>query len=465
MVSTGALDLNSFQKKYLIPLLVFFLSACTGNHPLGVKINFSKQTLSNGLIVILVEDPTVPVVSYQTWFRVGSVDEKDGITGIAHLFEHLMFKGTKKYGPKQFFQQLEAKGAEVNAFTTRDYTVYYQNFIPELLEKVIDMESDRLANLKLTEEALRTEKQVVFEERRLRTENSPGGRMQEALWSLAYRRHPYRWPVIGYPEDLLRISLADLTQFFGAFYQPANAAIVVVGDIDATKTLEWIEKYYGNIPSKQRPVRSFPEEAKQKSERRLKLYDHVASQRFAHGYHITRASDDESYALDVLANILFEGSSSRAHRSLVEEKNLTLAISGTAFTPTYPGLFIISGTMKGELPVEEAEKALDSVYFGVQDQGVSEEEVKVAVRQLTVELIDSIRTPFGLGQFIGTVQTILGDPKRFYSDLRKYLEVTPRDVQKVAQKFLVPNNRATVVLLPKKFEPQDQAAEEPEEQQ
>ena len=175
---------------------------------LGVNVPMQIEKLSNGLQIIMVEDHTVPVISYQTWYKVGSVDEKPGYTGMAHLFEHLMFKGTPRYPEKQFFLQLEAKGAEVNAYTTRDYTVYYENFVPTLLEKVIDMESDRMANLTLSDEVLNTERMVVFEERRMRTDNTPEGRMQEEIWKLAYRRHPYQWPVIGYPEDLLRIGHA-----------------------------------------------------------------------------------------------------------------------------------------------------------------------------------------------------------------------------------------------------------------
>src|SRR5262249_37098834 len=202
-------------------LLSLLLLGCEGKvaNPLGINLTLRQEKLSNGLTVILVEDHTVPIVSYQTWYRVGSVDETPGNTGISHLFEHLMFKGTPKYGPKQFFLQLEAKGAEVNAFTTRDYTVYYENFVPDLLEKVIDMESDRMANLDINEEVLGSERLVVLEERRLRTDNAPEGKMQEALWSLAYKIHPYQWPVIGYPQDLLSITVPRLVSYFKSHYQ------------------------------------------------------------------------------------------------------------------------------------------------------------------------------------------------------------------------------------------------------
>jgi zinc protease len=415
---------------------------------LGINLALEKHTLSNGMQVIFVEDHTVPIVSYQTWYRVGSVDEHPGITGISHLFEHLMFKGTPKYGPKEFFQELEAKGADVNAFTTRDYTVYYESFTPELLPKVIDMEADRMQNLTLTDEVLNTERAVVFEERRMRTDNAPEGRMQEALWQLAYRFHPYQWPVIGFPQDLMAITHAQLVDYFHSHYQPANAALVVVGDFKAEPTLALVKKFYEQVPAAPRPARAIPDEPEQKEERRLILRDKVASERFAQAYHVTSASDDDSYALDVLANILFEGTSSRAYRLLVEEKDVASGISGSAFTPTFPGLFIISGTMKGGVPSSEAEKLLDRAIAETQNSDVTPEEIRIAVRQLTVQLVDSVRTPYGLGQLIGTVTTIFGDPERYADDLAKYTKVGVADVRRVSQKYLQPNNRSVVTLVP-----------------
>jgi zinc protease len=314
------------------------------------------------------------------------------------------------------------------------------------------MEADRLENLILDEEVLKTERQVVLEERRLRTDNSPTGKMQESLWALSYRRHPYRWPVIGIPEDLLRMTAEDLKAFFKAHYQPANAALVVVGDIEPDKLYRLVNEKYGKIKAQPRPAREIEQEPEQQEERRLIIRDHVASERFAHAYHVTSASEDDSYALDVLANILFEGTTSRAYRRLVEEKDVVIGVSGSAYTPTYRGLFIVTASMKGELPAATAEKMLDEVISGVQEHGVTDEEIQVAVKQLTVQLVDSVRTPYGLGQLIGTVMTIFGDPKRFAEDLEKYLKVTRADVQRVAKQYLIPNNRSVVTLVPEKPE-------------
>lgn len=436
----------------VILLGLISLSCKSKFEPLGIQLghmDVEVRKLSNGLKVILVEDHLVPIVSYQTWYRVGSVDEKPGTTGISHLFEHLMFKGTPKYGAKQFFEHLEAKGAEVNAFTTRDYTVYYQNFIPELLNKVIDMESDRMVNLSLTDELLMTERKVVLEERRLRTENSPGGKVEEALWQLAYREHPYSWPVIGYPEDLMAMTLPQIVAYYQNHYQPSNAAVVVVGDFDSEQVFKEIKNHYGKIPSRSKPKREIPTEPEQKEERRLVLRDTVNSERLAQAYHVSSATEEDSYALDVLANILFGGTSSRGYRLLVEEKDIALGLSGVAYTPTYPGLFLINVMMKQGVASAQAERFLSQIVEEVQMSGVTQEEIKVAVRQLTVQLVDSIRTPYGLGILMGTVETVFGDPLRYAEDVEKYLKVTDVDVRRVARKYLNPNNRSVVILAPK----------------
>ncbi|MGK5089364.1 pitrilysin family protein, partial [Bdellovibrionota bacterium FG-2] len=185
---------------------------------LGVEIAIEKKVLANGMVVVFVPDPTVPVVSLQIFYRVGAVDEREGSTGLAHLFEHLMFKGTARFGEKQFFQQLEAKGAEVNAYTTRDFTVFYENFVPELLPKALEMEADRMQGLQLSESLLNRERKVVLEERALRTDSSPDGRMQESLWGLAYSVHPYQQPVIGFPQDLEGLTLDAISDFYKKYY-------------------------------------------------------------------------------------------------------------------------------------------------------------------------------------------------------------------------------------------------------
>ncbi len=415
---------------------------------LGLKINLIHKTFDNGLNVLMVEDHTVPVVSYQTWVKAGSADETFGTTGVAHLFEHLMFKGSEKFGARAFFNELEAKGASVNAYTTRDYTVYHQTFIPNLLPRVIELESDRLASLKINQEALMTERQVVFEERRMRSENSPDGRMQEALWALAYKSHPYRWPVIGYAEDLGRLSVDDLNAFFTKFYQPGNVTLVITGDFDAKETWDLLDVAYGWMPGKKVVKTPLPLEPPQKEERRLKMRDQVASTQVAIAYPVTSAHEEDTYALDVLANILFQGTSSRAYQRIVEEKDLALGVSGVAYTPMYPGIFMINAVMKRPHTDKELERELEVLYREVQTQGVSDEEISTAVRQLTVQTVDSVRTAHGLGTLLGTVMMIFNDPYRYQSDLSKYQRVKKEDVKRVAAKYLIPTRKNVVTLVP-----------------
>ena len=415
---------------------------------LGVHFQWEDHTLPNGLRVILVRDPTAPVIAYQTWFKVGSVDEKPGLTGLAHLFEHLMFKGTPKYGANSFLTQLEARGAEVNAYTTRDYTVYHETFTPELLEKVIDMESDRMSNLVLSPEIVTTEKQVVLEERRLRVENSPGGKMQEALWALSYQTHPYRFPTIGIPDDVINVPLEQVIAFYRQHYQPGNATIIAVGNFDPAEMLRLITTHYGPIAGRARPARSIPDEPEAKGEKRLVIRDNVASPSLVWSFRSSAASNEDTYALDVLSTILFDGTSSRAYQRLEEELDWVLGISGMNFTPTFPGIFSVSATMKGNLPPEMAEKELERMVRAVQAEGVTEKELERARRILTVQLVQSLRSTTGLANLLGTVTLILGDPARFQDDLSKYAKVTADQVQAVARKYLVPNSRTVVTLLP-----------------
>jgi predicted Zn-dependent peptidase len=415
---------------------------------LGLRFPLKTYRLGNGLRVLIVEDTTVPLVAYQTWVNVGSVDETFGLTGMAHLFEHLMFKDSEKFGPRAFFNRLESKGANVNAYTTRDYTVFHQTFIPNLLDQVIALESDRLGNLKIDAETLFTERQVVFEERRLRTDNSPDGRMQEAVWQLAYHAHPYRWPVIGYEEDLRRMEVRDLQSFFERYYHPANVTVVVVGDVKADEVLGKIEKAYGSIPGKPRPARTIVREPEQTAPRKTEIRDQVATQKVTLAYPSTSALEEDTYALDVLSNVLFAGTSSRAHRRIVEEKELAHAVGGINYTPLYPGLFMANATMKGRRTSEEFVAEVEALIREVQKDGVSAEEIQTAVRQLTVQTVDSVRTAHGLANLIGTVDAIFGDPMRFKEDLGKYTRVKNEDVIRVARQYLVPTKKNVVTLVP-----------------
>ena len=420
--------------------------------PLELKVPFETHTLSNGLTVITVEDPKASVVSYQTWFQVGSVDETPGLTGVTHAFEHLMFKGTKKYGPRQIFQILEAEGANINAFVTRDYAVFYEEFFPRpgLLEKVIDLEADRLAGLEFDDDAVNNERMILFEERRLKSETGVESRMLDTLWGLAYRRHPYQWPVMGNPMDVLNFTPAYLSDYYKKYFQPGNATLIVIGNFKTPELMKFVKKYYGSIEGRSRPKRSFPTEPPQGEERRFVIREKSASERFAQGFHICSAWDEDSYALDILSNILFEGSSARARHRLVEQLNWVNSLAGSAYTPAYPGMFIIYGSMKAGVPYAKLEAELWKLIVDIQEHSVKPEEVRTAVKQLSLQVVDGIRSPHGIGQLLGTVQSIFKDPKRFSHELDRYQSITPADIQRVAKKYFDLNNRTVVTVMPPK---------------
>ncbi|RYZ71728.1 MAG: insulinase family protein [Proteobacteria bacterium] len=453
MVSRKKMALK-FSVTSLVFALVLTVSGCSTTsrskewQSLGLQFDLKEFKLDNGLRVLMVKDPTVPIVSYQTWVNVGSVDEEFGLTGLAHLFEHLMFKGSRNFGPKAFFQELEAKGAAVNAYTTRDYTVYHETFTKDLLSRVIELEADRLSGLNLTDLVLYTEKQVVAEERRLRTENSPDGRMQEALWALAYKSHPYRWPVIGYSEDMNRITIEDLEKFFGRYYQPGNVTLVVVGDFEPREAMEMIRNAYGPIAGHKPDRSSIAREPEQREPRDLILQDAVATTKLQFGYPVTSAEEPDTHALDVMSNILFGGVSSRAYNTLVEEKQLAVGVSGVAYTPAHPGLFLMSAVLRQGVSPEQFEAAWWECVKRLETDGITQEELTSAVRQLTIQTVDSVRTAHGLASLVGTVNAILGDPELYKDDLIKYQKVTAQDVVRVAKKYLRKERQNRVVLNP-----------------
>ncbi len=415
---------------------------------LGLHFPVIIRQLPNGLKVVIVEDHTVPIVAFQTWVKVGSVDEKFGLSGMAHLFEHLMFKESEKYGARAFFNRLEAKGAAVNAFTTRDYTVFHETMVPSLLPVAIALESDRLANLKLDPELLFTERHVVFEERKLRTENSPDGRIQEAIWSLVFKSHPYRSPVIGFEEDLKRMEVLDLENFFNEFYQPGNVTIVIVGDVKVDSFYAILEKAYGGIPGKPRRPRKVALEPEQTESRFIELRDQVASEKVTVAFPSTSAAEEDTYALDVLSNVLFSGTTARVYQKLVEQKSIASNIGGVNYTPAFPGIFMASATLKSGHTSKEFESEFEAILKEVKEHGVTEKEMRTAVRQLTVQTVDSVRTSHGLANLIGTVDAIFGDPMRFHEDLEKYTRVTNADVIRVAQKYLTPEKKNVVRMVP-----------------
>ncbi len=413
-----------------------------------IRFPVEKYALPNGLVVILTEDHSAPIVSYQTWFRVGSKDEEPGYTGIAHLFEHMMFKGAKRYTGEQFDTVLQANGATNNAFTSYDYTGYYENLPSSKLELVIDIESDRMENLQVTDANLRSERDVVKEERRYRVDNNPHGMLNEVLYGAAFRVHPYRWPVIGYMADLDNINLAKSVEFYRQFYAPNNAIIVVSGDFKSAEAKRLIEKYYGKIPRQEIKRRARPAEPPVHSPRAQFVSKDVQNTTFAISYHTPKAGTDESYALDLLANIMGRGASSRLHKRLVYKDQIASGVRSYNHAKQDSGLFTFVVSLKPGADFNRAQRAVYGEIWRPRNRPVTEAELEMAKNQTMKDYVDGLKTVQGRAEALAINETLLGDHTRLFSDLDRYNSVTAEQVRAVAQKYLAPEKSVLAVLRP-----------------
>lgn len=414
------------------------------------KFTVHRDTFKNGLTVLFVEDHSAPVVSYTTWFKVGSAWERPGATGIAHLFEHMMFKGTPRYSGKQFFHNLESKGALVNAFTQHDATVYYEVIPSKYLEHVIDMEADRLAHLSLTQADLDAERQVVKEERRLRVESNFGAQQLEALLKLAFPTHPYGWPPIGYQVDLDRLTLDQCKAFFNDFYQPGNAIVTIAGDFDYEQAKVWIEKYYGSIEGHAIRELTLADERLPNVEKRLEITRPVEAPSVLIGYYIPSMYSEDADKLAMLAWSLFGMSSSRANVRLVREKRVALSVGAEAGLERYPYLFMISAELKRGASTKQTEEELYRLIEEAKEEPVSEAEIERVKNGLVYSTINEGKSPTGVASWLASGEYYYGDYNHIFGKLDRYQKMRPSDLQEVARKYLSANNRVVVVMRPEK---------------
>ncbi len=419
---------------------------------IGSQIRFpvEKYKLANGLTVLLVEDHTAPLVSYHTWFRVGSKYEEPGFTGIAHLFEHMMFKGAKRYQGGQLETILQANGATNNAFTTHDYTGYYENLPSAKLELVMDIESDRMENLQITPENLASEKDVVKEERRYRVDNNPNGVLNEALFSTVFRVHPYRWPVIGYMDDISNITLEKAQEFYKTYYAPNNAVIVIAGDINPSDSKKLIEKYYGRLKPAVFPTKVLPEKPAQTATRSQFLNKDVQNTTFAIAYHTPKAGTDDSYALDLLANVMGRSPSSRLYKRLVYKDQTASGAATYNETLQDSGLFEALVSLKPGASFDKSQRAVYGEIWRPRNLLVGSDELESAKMQTMKSYVDSLKTIYGKASALALNEILFSDYEQLFRDLERYAKVTPEQIKVVAQKYLDPSQSSLVVLQPMK---------------
>jgi predicted Zn-dependent peptidase len=406
------------------------------------------HTLGNGLRVRLFPDRGAHTVSYYTFFQVGSRNERLGLTGISHLFEHMMFNGAEKYGPKQFDQVLEGRGGSSNAYTSTDLTAYYEDFAADALPVVVDLESDRMRSLRLSPETLEQERAVVKEERRLRTENSVFGLMEEQLEALVFLSHPYRWPAIGWMEDIERISLEDCRAFFRTYYAPSNAAVYAVGDLDPEATLALIERSYADIPAGPPAPPVAQGEPAQRGERRAEVRYPAREPALLVGWRGPPARSPQAKALDVLQACLAWGESSRLKRRLVQELELCSAIHVGWGWRIDPSVFLVYAEMAPGVRPERVEQVLWREVSRLASRGVAAAEVARAKRLLRSGVLHEMATHSGVAHALGQAEALLGDWREAGRSLEHYAAVTPAAVRRAAAEFLDPARRCVVRLRP-----------------
>jgi zinc protease len=410
----------------------------------------TEKILPNGLKVLLKEEHKAPVVTFQIWYKVGSRNETLGKTGKSHVLEHMMFKGAKKYGPKQFSQTVMRNGGNDNAFTGKDYTAYFENFAADRIGISLDLESDRMQNLLLDPKEFLSERDVVREERRMRYEDDPTSTMVEQMMATAFLSHPYQWPVIGWMADLGNLTRDDLYNHYKTYYAPNNATIVAVGDFDTKKLLPEIEKYFGSIPRGPGVPAVGAVELKQLGERRIIVKKEAELPAVFSGYHTPDLKHPDSYALEVLQGILSSGKSSRLYKSLVYEKQIALYAGGEYDSISNdPNLFYVyAGVMPGKT-TDEVEKALYAEIDRFKTTPVADEELQKAKNQIEAGFIMGQDSVFFQAMQLGQYETVAN-----WKLLEKYLDgiraVTKDDIQRVAKEYFSEDNRTVGILVPVK---------------
>jgi zinc protease len=412
------------------------------------KLAVQTRTLANGLRLVMVEDHAVPVINLQVWYHVGSKNEQAGQSGFAHLFEHLMFKGSAHVGPEEHGRIIEALGGSDNAYTTDDVTVYFETFPSNYLDRVLWLEADRMGSLNVDQANFTAEREVVKEERRLRVDNRPYGLVQEDLYAAAFTVHPYHHTTIGSMEDLNKALLGDVQTFFQTYYRPNNATVVIVGDFSAADAVRAAEMNFGGIPASSQPIpRTIAPEPPQTELRRVtKSYANSPLPAVIKGFKMPARYQPDAYPLELASNILAQGESSRLYRALVYKERIALQSAGFPNFTEDPNLFWVFALMnQGHTPAE-GEKSIQAILSEIKDQAVDPKELEKAQNEEISSFILGRQTGEAKAEALGQDAVIGGNPDLINTELERYLRVTPADIQRVARQYFVPQRETALVV-------------------
>jgi zinc protease len=402
--------------------------------------------LKNGMKFLVIEDNSIPNANMYLFYRVGSRNEYQGITGLSHFFEHMMFNGAKKYGPKQFDRTMEFNGGSNNAYTTENVTVYTDWFPASATEVIFDLEADRIATLSIDPKMVESERGVVLSERSTGLENSPWRLLGEAVVAQAFQEHPYHWPVIGYEDDMKNWKQGDLERYFKTYYAPNNCVVVVSGSVKFDEVKALAEKYIEPIPAQPDPPKVHTVEPTQTGERRILMQKDVATPYLNIVYHTPNSQHEDYYALTLLSDILSSGKSSRLYSALVDKKQLATQVFtdfGQSFDPYLFGFYAVASKGINE---NDLEKAIYEEIEKIKKEGVGEKELQKVKNQEVIGFYNQVETINGKSNNIGTYEVFFGDYRKMFDAPALYNKVTVEDIKRVANKYFIKSNRTVGVL-------------------
>ena len=431
------------MKRIIIIAFVLFAAATQAQ----MKAEDVKTfTLKNGMKFLVIEDKSIPNANMYLFYKVGSRNEYQGITGLSHFFEHMMFNGAKKFGPKLFDQTMEYNGGANNAYTTEDVTVYTNWFPSSATEVIFDLEGDRISSLSIDPKMVESERGVVLSERSTGLENSPWRLLFQTTQGMAFLEHPYHWPVIGYEDDMKNWKQGDLERYFKTYYAPNNCVTVISGNVKFDEVKKLAEKYIEPIPSQPAPPTVNIIEPPQTGERRVMMQKDVATPYLGISWHVPEAKHQDYYALSILSDILSSGRSSRLYSSLIDGKQLATQVFtnfGESFDPT---LFTIGAVTAKNINETDLEKAIYEELEKIKKEAVTEKELQKIKNQKLMEFYGQIETINGKSNNIGTYEVFFGDYKKMFDAPAAFNKVTIEDVKKVAEKYFIKQNRTVGIL-------------------
>ncbi len=423
------------------------IAALSGSARAGISDNVKYKKLPNGLQVLVLENHKAPVATLNVFYRVGSRNETFGETGISHLCEHLMFRGTKKYGPEEFSNIIAENGGEDNAFTSADYTQYFEIINRDHLDVPLSLEADRMANF--APRGFDSEKAVVMEERRLRTEDSPQEALEEQVQAAAFTAHPYHWPVIGWMHDIQGLTLEDARHYHAVYYSPQNVIVVAVGDFDAAKVMKQIEESFGAIGNGPKPPLVTEVEPPQDGEHRVILQHAANLPAFAEAFHVPNyKNSNDAFAIEIAGEVIGDGKSSRLYKDLVVDKHMVVDVDVeydmTSFDPT---LFWIAAQMRPGVKADDVLTEVDRQIDLMRNQPLAPAELQKAKNLEAAGFVFGQDSIFREAMQLGVYQ-MMGDYRLVDQYLAGIDKVTAADVQRVVKQYLVKPNRSVGVLVP-----------------